>query len=45
MNKMNFNYKFKDPNLFKRSLTHKSFDNSYNNEKLENLLHIDNTEK
>ena len=32
-----FNYKFKDPNLFKRSLTHKSFDNSYNNEKLEFL--------
>ena len=32
-----FDYKFKDPNLFKRSLTHKSFDNSYNNEKLEFL--------
>ena len=30
-------YKFKDPNLLKQSLTHKSFDNIKNNEKLEFL--------
>ena len=30
-------YKFKDSNLLKQSLIHKSFDNNYNNEKLEFL--------
>ena len=31
------NYNFKDQNLLKLSLTHKSFDNNNNNEKLEFL--------
>ena len=34
---LTLNYNFKDKNLLHRALTHKSFDNLVNNEKLEFL--------
>ena len=37
MDELKINYKFSDPKLFKLALTHKSFSNSENNERLEFL--------